>query len=210
MGDPSSIRATMPGKLVKILIENGQHVKKGDTFAEIEVMKMYLPLIVPESGIIDIICCQGTILQIGQQIASLKLDDPSQIKHVKYFDKKSFVEMGEPEKKSLKIDRKFQNSKKRVQNMLDGYIAATDIDKEYVHKCVDLMMNALRDPALPLDEFQTALGPLHGRIDDNLYNKFKEKLLKYSENLKINRFPWDKQEIFPSQSILAYIESYKQ
>ncbi|CAI2197974.1 13654_t:CDS:2, partial [Funneliformis geosporum] len=37
-----------PGKLVRFLVESGDHLKKGDAYAEIEVMKMYMPLIAIE------------------------------------------------------------------------------------------------------------------------------------------------------------------
>ncbi len=207
--DPSNIRAVMPGKLVKILISSGQHVNKGDPFAEIEVMKMYMPLIVPEAGIIDIIAQPGSILQIGQLIATLKLDDPSQVKKANKYDK-SFPKMMEPEKSSVRVDRKFIQAKTRVESMLDGFIAFTDIDKDYVRENVDLMMNALRDPALPLDEFNSALEPLHGRIDENLYKKFKEKVNIYSDKLQTYRFRWEKPETFPSEVILGHIDAFKQ
>ena len=208
--DPSNIKAAMPGKLVKILISNG-FVNKGDAFAEIEVMKMYMPLISPESGVIDVVAQEGSILGIGQLIATLKLEDESMVTTADVYSKSTFdLKPAAPEKKSVRVDQKFLNSRKRVECMLDGYIAATDIDKEYVVHNLDLMMNALRDPALALDEFNSALEPLHGRIDENLYNKFKQKCLKYSDNLKSNRFRWEKQEVFPSEAILAYIDAHKQ
>ncbi len=173
--DPSNFKAIMPGKLIKILIQSGTHVNKGDPFAEIEVMKMYMPLIVPESGIIDIIAQQGLILQIGQTIAKLRLDDESQVRKANKYEKNTFNKCNDPEKKSVRIDRKFINAFKRVEYMLDGYICCTDIDMNYVTDAVYLMMNALRDPKLPLDEFNTALEPLHGRIDEKLFEKLKEK-----------------------------------
>lgn len=207
--DPANIKAVMPGKLVKVLAQSGQHVEKGEPFAEIEVMKMYMPLVAPESGCIEVVAQEGSIIAIGQRIAKLELDDPSQVKTANVFDKSSFTTMGEPEKRSIRVDRKLLRAKQRVESMLDGYISATDIDKSYVREKVDLMMNALRDPALPLHEFNSALDPLNGRIDETLFKKLKEITKQYSDNLKVNRFRWEKGEVFPSERILAYIEAQK-
>ena len=42
-------------KLAKFLAESGDHVKAGQAFAEVEVMKMYMPLIAEENGIVQLI-----------------------------------------------------------------------------------------------------------------------------------------------------------
>ena len=48
--DPTQLRTPSPGKLVKFTVDNGDHVKSGQAFAEVEVMKMYMPLIAQEDG----------------------------------------------------------------------------------------------------------------------------------------------------------------
>ena len=101
-----------------------------------------MPLLAPESGIIDIIAQESSILQIGQTIATLKLDDESQVKKAKVFEDK-FPKMSDPEKTSVRVDKKLLNAKFRVECMLDGYIAGTDIDKEYVPQKVDLNYTSL-------------------------------------------------------------------
>jgi acetyl-CoA carboxylase/biotin carboxylase 1 len=35
--DPTQLRSPSPGKLVNLLLENGDHVKAGEAYAEIEV-----------------------------------------------------------------------------------------------------------------------------------------------------------------------------
>jgi acetyl-CoA carboxylase/biotin carboxylase 1 len=84
--DPSKLRSPSPGKLIRYLVEDGSHVKTGDSFAEIEVMKMYMPLLATESGKIQIEKPAGSILNSGDVIASLVLDDPSHVKQAKLFD----------------------------------------------------------------------------------------------------------------------------
>lgn len=43
--DPSQLRTPTPGKLARQLVENGEHVASGAAYAELEVMKMFLPLV---------------------------------------------------------------------------------------------------------------------------------------------------------------------
>ena len=40
--DPTQLRSPSPGKLVRYLVESGEHVDAGQAFAEIEVMKCVL------------------------------------------------------------------------------------------------------------------------------------------------------------------------
>jgi acetyl-CoA carboxylase/biotin carboxylase 1 len=38
--DPTQLRSPSPGKLVRYFIESGEHLSKGQAYAEIEVMKV--------------------------------------------------------------------------------------------------------------------------------------------------------------------------
>ncbi|KAI9623844.1 hypothetical protein H4Q26_017120 [Puccinia striiformis f. sp. tritici PST-130] len=58
--DPTQLRSPSPGKLVRFLVESGDHIKAGEAYAEIEVMKMYMPLVASEDGIPQTITCDGT------------------------------------------------------------------------------------------------------------------------------------------------------
>ena len=53
--DPTQLRTPSPRKLVKSLVENGEHVGKGQAFAEVEVMMMYVPLLAQEDGHVQLI-----------------------------------------------------------------------------------------------------------------------------------------------------------
>jgi acetyl-CoA carboxylase/biotin carboxylase 1 len=50
--DPSRLVAQSPGKLVRQLVQDGEHVQQDQPFAEVEVMKMMMPLLSPAAGII--------------------------------------------------------------------------------------------------------------------------------------------------------------
>ena len=43
--DPSEIRSDVTGKIVRWLKEDGESVEKGETFAEVEAMKMIMPFV---------------------------------------------------------------------------------------------------------------------------------------------------------------------
>ncbi len=74
------MKTSTAGKLVRYLIENNSQVKPGTAFAEMEVMKMYLPLVATESGKITFLKSEGSILEAGATIATLTLDDPTQVR----------------------------------------------------------------------------------------------------------------------------------
>lgn len=75
--DPSQLRTTTAGKLVRYLVENGSHVDAGQAYAEMEVMKvfftlfvftshqMYLPLTATEPGKITHSKPEGAVLEAG-------------------------------------------------------------------------------------------------------------------------------------------------
>jgi acetyl/propionyl-CoA carboxylase alpha subunit len=77
--DPTVIRAAQTGKLAKCSVPDGTHLRKGDTFAQVEVMKMFLPLVVPEAGVVTFAKAEGTVLAAGDLIARLALDDSTTV-----------------------------------------------------------------------------------------------------------------------------------
>ena len=103
-----SLQASMSGKLVRFLVADGSTVQAGANFAEVEVMKMYMPLVAPEagrvgtphvdflrscpfahlpinSGVIHFQLQEGSILQPGDLIATVDLLDPSKVQQAEDF-----------------------------------------------------------------------------------------------------------------------------
>jgi Biotin-requiring enzyme len=56
--------------------------KAGAAYAEIEVMKMFMPVTVKESGTIHWCISEGATLKPGDKLAILQLDDPSAVTKV--------------------------------------------------------------------------------------------------------------------------------
>lgn len=54
-----ALNAMMSGNIWKVLIKQGQQVKKGDTIAIIEAMKMELPIYATQDGVIKAVLCQA-------------------------------------------------------------------------------------------------------------------------------------------------------
>ena len=75
--DPSVLTAPYGGKLTRLFVEDGAHVDKGTPFAEVEVMKMLFPLHASEAGHITLAKVPGALINAGEVLARLQLDDPN-------------------------------------------------------------------------------------------------------------------------------------
>ncbi|HRF99126.1 MAG TPA: biotin/lipoyl-binding protein, partial [Aggregatilineales bacterium] len=54
-GVEGSLRAPMPGQVIKVQVEGGQHVKQGDVLMILEAMKMEHRIIAPYDGVVSAI-----------------------------------------------------------------------------------------------------------------------------------------------------------
>jgi 3-methylcrotonyl-CoA carboxylase alpha subunit len=67
-----SMTAPMPGTVLRILVEPGQQVKRGDTLIKLEAMKMELPIRAPHDGSVETIHChEGELVQAGVRLLDL-------------------------------------------------------------------------------------------------------------------------------------------
>lgn len=70
--NPNHIAATMPGTVVKVLVEKGEKVNKGDHLMITEAMKMETTVQAPFSGIVkDIYVKNGDAIQAGDLLIEL-------------------------------------------------------------------------------------------------------------------------------------------
>eukprot|EP00796_Vickermania_ingenoplastis_P001703 gene1706-1058_t len=77
--DPTKVTATVPGRLVRYVIEDGGHITEGGTFAEVEVMKMILPIRVTVAGKLHHRSVAGSTVSVGVLLAEITPDDPSKV-----------------------------------------------------------------------------------------------------------------------------------
>lgn len=73
--DPSVLRSPSAGKLVNLLVADGNYLDKDQEYAEIEVMKMVMSLRSPVAGHVTFLKRAGCILEPGTIIGSIELLD---------------------------------------------------------------------------------------------------------------------------------------
>lgn len=166
--DPTQLRTPSPGKLVKFTVENGEHVKAGQAFAEVEVMKMYMPLIAQEAGTVNLIKQPGAVLEAGDILAILALDDPSRVKHAQPFSAQ-LPPLGPPQVVGNKPPQRFALLHGILQNILQGF------DNQVIMaSTLNELVEVLRDPELPYGEWNAQFSALHARMPGKLDSQFAQ------------------------------------
>jgi acetyl-CoA carboxylase/biotin carboxylase 1 len=158
--DPTQIESEMAAKLVRNLVPDGGHVNKGEEIVELEVMKMFLTLRAPESGLVENVMLEGSVLNVGDLIARLTLDDPSKVKKAVNFEGK-FPGMKPPVVHGDKIHQEFRAALEMVNMTLAGY---RPLDISVMHNLKSCMLNA----ALGLLEVSECLSTISSRIPNSL------------------------------------------
>ncbi|PRT52762.1 Acetyl-CoA carboxylase [Wickerhamiella sorbophila] len=156
--DPTQLRSPSPGKLVRYLKESGDHIKAGDEYAEVEVMKMYMPLVAQEDGIVQPIKQPGATLEAGDLIAILQLDDPSKVKRAVPFSGQ-LPDFGSAHVSSDKPESRYTAIMKTMQDVLSGYDNQIILNQSF-RELIDL----LREPDLPYGLWNRRASSLHSRV----------------------------------------------
>jgi acetyl-CoA carboxylase/biotin carboxylase 1 len=179
--DPSSLRTDVAGKLVKKLVPNGAHVKKGSPYAEIEVMKMFMPLKVEESGIITWANNEGAALGPGDLLATLELENPDNVSTATVFDGDMNVAGWGFRGTHYSATQNVQNQRPHVTlrkalDRLKGGIAGYAVSPGVIDQVMQDIETAVTDPTLPVYEIQEHLSVLNGRIDGALYDNLNKMI----------------------------------
>lgn len=160
--DPTQLRTPSPGKLVKFTVENGEHIKKGQAFAEVEVMKMYMPLIAQEDGTVNLIKQPGSTLEAGDILGILALDDPTRVKSAQPF-LGQLPDFGTPTVLGSKPPQRFITLFGILRDILQGY------DNQVVmQSSLKAIIDVLRDAELPYGEWNAQASALHARMPARL------------------------------------------
>ncbi|KAL8948361.1 MAG: hypothetical protein Q9222_005445 [Ikaeria aurantiellina] len=168
--DPTQLQTPSPGKLVKFTVENGEHVKAGQTFAEVEVMKMYMPLITQEAGNVQLIKQPGATLAAGDILGILALDDPSRVKHAQPFQGQ-LPALGPPQVVGTKPPQRFALLHSILRNILQGF------DNQVIMaSTLNELVEVLRDPELPYGEWNAQFSALHSRMPNKLEAQFTQTI----------------------------------
>ncbi|OVA14638.1 Carboxyl transferase [Macleaya cordata] len=182
--DPSKLVAETPCKLLRFLVPDGSHVEADTPYAEVEVMKMCMPLLLPASGIIHFKISEGQAMQAGDLIARLDLDDPTAVRKAEPFHG-SFPLLGPPTAVSGKVHQRCAASLNAARMILAGY----DHD---INEVVQDLLNCLDSPELPFLQWQECMAVLATRLPKDLRNELDTKYKEYegiSSSLKNIEFP---------------------
>jgi len=153
--DPSELRTDVTGKVVRFLQADGGEVEKGKPYAEVEAMKMVMPLLASESGRITHTVSPGSIIEAGDLLASLELRDPGKAKKINAFA--GAFDFGCPEwnqdavaqaSAAVPPAERFTRALTACNLILDGY----DADAE---QAVQSLLAAVTDKALNGTTFGT-------------------------------------------------------
>ncbi|KAG9291426.1 hypothetical protein G9A89_021845 [Geosiphon pyriformis] len=190
--DPTQLRSPSPGKLVRFLVESGDHVNQGQGYAEIEVMKMYMPLIASQDGIVQFIKQPNATLEAGDIIGILTLDDPTRVRHAQPYEGQ-LPPMNPPVLLGDKPHQRFREVIHIFECILNGYD-----NQALLQSNMKELMELLRNPQLPYLEFDAALSNLSGRIPTKLDSSLH----------RITRESQEKNLEFPSQKLKDLINDY--
>jgi acetyl-CoA carboxylase/biotin carboxylase 1 len=193
--DPSELRTEMAGKLIRYLCVNGEHVTKGSPYAEMEVMKMCIPVFCPESGVIETLKPEGSVVAAGDLLASLKLDDPNKVRRAVLFE--GMLNTFEEKDVEKNCYVRMKDCTDKLKRVLAGFKAQSGDVKQTLND----LMTSLRDYRLPMYDFEEVLSVLVGRIPGSLHQTLSEVTRNYSKKSISSRFYWESPVPFPALEV---------
>ena len=196
--DPTSLRTDVAGKLVKRLVSDGTRVKKGEPYAEIEVMKMFMPLKVEESGVVEWKINEGAALSPGDLCATLTLDNPENVTKTTIFNGNLHVQgWGGSVRSSstggasattttgLNYTKRplliLRNAVDELHSCMSGYSV---LEKNEVDNVIDHDISiAVTDSSLPMLEIDEQLSILSGRVPAPLFTNITQLIAQHQHDV---------------------------
>ncbi|KAA8522505.1 hypothetical protein F0562_013134 [Nyssa sinensis] len=192
--DPSKLVAETPCKLLRFLVLDGSHVDADTPYAEVEVMKMCMPLLSPASGVIQFKMSEGQAMQAGELIARLDLDDPSAVRKTEPFHG-SFPILGPPTAISGKVHQRCAASLNAAQMILSGY-------EHNIDEVVQNLLSCLDNPELPFLQWQECLAVLANRLPKDLRYELESKHRDYEGISSLQNVD------FPAKKLRGILEAH--
>lgn len=180
--DPTRLCTDVAGKFVKQLVPDGAHVEVGQPFAEIEVMKMFMPVKAPEAGTVQWVLTEGAAMAAGDLMATMTLDHPELVKTATKFSGSltSCTDLVATSAASggdavVYPNRVFSAAMAKLETVMAGYALPVD---QY-DSALEGLATSLADITLPCYEVGDALGPLTGRIHAPLHKALTDLKNEY-------------------------------
>uniref|UniRef100_A0A7N6AXL5 acetyl-CoA carboxylase n=1 Tax=Anabas testudineus TaxID=64144 RepID=A0A7N6AXL5_ANATE len=201
--DPTVLRSPSAGKLLQYVVEDGSHLFAGETYAEIEVMKMVMTLTVQQSGCIHFVKRPGAVLEPGCVVAHMELDDPSKIHLVGVELNTATLPPQQPlPMVGEKLHQVFHSVLENLFKVMDGYCLEEPYFSSKLKQWVATLMKTLRDPSLPLLELQEIMTSVAGRIPPTVEKNIRKVMAQYASNITSVLCQ------FPSQRIANILDSH--
>ncbi|KAF4723574.1 Acetyl-CoA carboxylase, partial [Perkinsus olseni] len=131
--DPHEVRSQMAGSVHSLKVSDGDRVEAGDVICQVEAMKMFMPILMPFTGVIKFNVAPGSTLKVNDLIATLselEVDDPAKLEDCKpmvYSDAKVL------HKRRLPV----QFDPTDVENIMKGYELIGMTPHEFVGKLTE-------------------------------------------------------------------------
>ncbi|KAJ4731697.1 Acetyl-CoA carboxylase [Rhynchospora pubera] len=193
--DPSKLLAETPCKLLRFLVPDGSHLEASMPYAEVEVMKMCMPLLLPASGVIHLVMSEGKPMQAGELIANLDLDDPSAVRRAEPFTGQ-FPKLGPPTTVSGKVHQRFAASLNAARMILAGY-------EHDINKVLKDLLSCLDNPELPFLQWEESMYVLATRLPKELRSELDTKYKEYELNTT-----YIKNREFPAKMLIGILEAH--
>ncbi|XP_028313974.1 acetyl-CoA carboxylase isoform X2 [Gouania willdenowi] len=199
--DPTVLRSPSAGKLLQYMVEDGGHILAGETFAEIEVMKMVMTLTVEQSGCIHFVKRPGAVLKTGCIMAHMDLDNPSSVHKVELNTatlppQQPLPMVGE------KLHQVFHSVLENLFKVMDGFCLEEPYFSSKLKEWVAKLMKTLKDPSLPLLELQEIMTSVASRIPQSVEKDIRKVMVQYASNITSVLCQ------FPSQRIANILDSH--
>ena len=173
--DPTALRTDVAGKLVKKLKPDNSYVKKGEPYCEIEVMKMFMPLRVEESGVLNWCVNEGASIGAGDLLASIELDNPDNVAKVTLFS----ATLSIPDAATTGISTAevtphlvLRTTIDKLESVMSGYL----LSENAIDVLFSNLAASVTRPYLPVVEVREQMSVLSGRIPTSLSDNIVKRL----------------------------------
>ena len=192
--DPSELRAQTPGKLMRRLVDDDAHISANEAFAEVEVMKMCMPLLAPASGVIHWRVGEGYVMSAGDMLAVMELDDITSVMRATLYTG-DFPELGEPNVIEYTSDKRFEVALNNAKMILAGY-------KHDIEETTSNLLSFIDDPELPLHQWNAIIAAGSAKFPKSFLDRQSAILMQYEDVIVT-----DTSAEFPLRELLDEIDA---
>jgi acetyl-CoA carboxylase/biotin carboxylase 1 len=146
-------------------------------------MKMYLPLVAANDGVVQLVKQPGVSIDAGDILATLTLDDPARVKRAKPFEG-PLPALVTQQTVEGKPNQRFVHGLGVLQNILEGFDNQTIMTSTLMQ-----LIDSLHDPELPYFQLNDILSSLVGRLPATLEGNIRSAIGAAKSRGAVHEFP---------------------